>query len=107
MRGLSDARRLNLMVTAIIFWNTLELARTDEELQPEGMTITTEQIAHPSPIAKRHGIPKCTFTPGQLYEIDPYCVQAIFYHNVLIEAKIPGKQHMHSVCPPFRSGLPS
>jgi hypothetical protein len=48
------AQGLNLVVAAIILWNTLELARAVEELQQEGMTITPEQLAHLSPMDWEH-----------------------------------------------------
>jgi len=48
------AQGLNLVVAAIILWNTLELARAVEELQHEGMHITEEQLAHLSPMDWEH-----------------------------------------------------
>jgi TnpA family transposase len=48
------AQGLNLVVVAIILWNTLELARAVEELQQEGMHITEEQLAHLSPMDWEH-----------------------------------------------------
>lgn len=48
------AQGLNLVVAAIILWNTLELARAVEELQQEGMHITEEQLAHLSPMDWEH-----------------------------------------------------
>src|SRR5438270_3643186 len=48
------AQGLNLVVAAIILWNTLELARAIEELQQEGIAMTTEQLAHISPMDWEH-----------------------------------------------------
>ncbi len=48
------AQGLNLVVAAIILWNTLELARATEELQQEGVAMTTEQLAHISPMDWEH-----------------------------------------------------
>lgn len=48
------AQGLNLVVAAIILWNTLELARAVDELQQEGMQITEEQLAHLSPMDWEH-----------------------------------------------------
>jgi hypothetical protein len=42
------------VVAAIILWNTLELARAVEELQQEGMHITSEQLARLSPMDWEH-----------------------------------------------------
>ena len=42
------------MVAAIILWNTLELARAIEELQGEGVKMTTEQLRHLSPMDWEH-----------------------------------------------------
>ena len=48
------AQGLNLVVAAIILWNTLELARAIDELQREGVAMTTEQLAHISPMDWEH-----------------------------------------------------
>jgi len=48
------AQGLNLVVAAIISWNTLELARAIEELQSEGVEMTAEQLRHLSPMDWEH-----------------------------------------------------
>ena len=48
------AQGLNLVVAAIILWNTLELARAIEELQSEGVVMTAEQLRHLSPMDWEH-----------------------------------------------------
>jgi TnpA family transposase len=48
------AQGLNLVVAAIILWNTLELARAIEELQSEGVEMTAEQLRHLSPMDWEH-----------------------------------------------------
>jgi TnpA family transposase len=48
------AQGLNLVVAAIILWNTLELARAIEELQSEGVAMTAEQLRHLSPMDWKH-----------------------------------------------------
>jgi TnpA family transposase len=48
------AQGLNLVVAAIILWNTLELARAIEELQSEGVAMTAEQLRHLSPMDWEH-----------------------------------------------------
>jgi hypothetical protein len=48
------AQGLNLVVAAIILWNTLELARAIEELRSEGVEMTTEQLRHLSPMDWEH-----------------------------------------------------
>ena len=48
------AQGLNLVVAAIILWNRLELARATEELQSEGVEMTTEQLRHLSPMSWEH-----------------------------------------------------
>jgi pyruvate/2-oxoglutarate/acetoin dehydrogenase E1 component len=48
------AQRLNLVVAAIILWNTLELARAIEELRSEGVEMTVEQLRHLSPMDWEH-----------------------------------------------------
>ena len=45
---------LNLVVAAIILWNTLELARAIEELQSAGVEMTAEQLRHLSPMDWEH-----------------------------------------------------
>jgi TnpA family transposase len=48
------AQGLNLVVAAIILWNTLELARAIEELRSEGVEMTAEQLRHLSPMDWEH-----------------------------------------------------
>ena len=48
------AQGLNLVVAAIILWNTLELARAIEELRGEGVEMTAEQLRHLSPMDWEH-----------------------------------------------------
>jgi TnpA family transposase len=48
------AQGLNLVVAAIILWNTLELARAIEELRSEGLEMTSEQLRHLSPMDWEH-----------------------------------------------------
>jgi len=48
------AQGLNLVVAAIILWNTLELARAIEELKSEGVEMTAEQLRHLSPMDWEH-----------------------------------------------------
>jgi TnpA family transposase len=48
------AQGLNLVVAAIILWNTLELARAIEELRSEGEVMTAEQLRHLSPMDWEH-----------------------------------------------------
>jgi TnpA family transposase len=49
-----QAQGLNLVVAAIILWNTLELARAIDELRSEGVEMTAEQIRHLSPMDWEH-----------------------------------------------------
>ena len=48
------AQGLNLIVAAIILWNTLELARAIEELRSEGVEMSAEQLRHLSPMDWEH-----------------------------------------------------
>src|SRR5438128_2442667 len=48
------AQGLNLVVAAIILWNTLELAQAIEELRGEGVEMTAEQLRHLSPMDWEH-----------------------------------------------------
>ena len=48
------AQGLNLVVAAIILWNTLELARAIGELQSEGVEMTAEQLRDLSPMDWEH-----------------------------------------------------
>ena len=48
------AQGLNLVVAAIILWNTLVLARAIEELQSEGIAMSAEQLRHLSPMDWEH-----------------------------------------------------
>ena len=48
------AQGLNLVVAAIILWNTLELARAIDELQSEGVAMSAEQLRHLSPMDWEH-----------------------------------------------------
>jgi Tn3 transposase DDE domain len=48
------AQGLNLVVAAIILWNTLELARAIEELRSEGEVMPAEQLRHLSPMDWEH-----------------------------------------------------
>ena len=44
------APRLNLVVAAIMLWNTLELARAVEKVRQKNTAITPEQLVHLSPM---------------------------------------------------------
>jgi TnpA family transposase len=48
------AQGLNLVVAAIILWNTLEHAQAIEALQQEGAEMTAEQLQHLSPMDWEH-----------------------------------------------------
>lgn len=48
------AQGLNLVVAAIVLWNTLELARAIEELRSEGVEMTAEHLRHLSPMDWEH-----------------------------------------------------
>jgi TnpA family transposase len=48
------AQGLNLVVAAIILWNTLELARAIDELRREGVEMRAEQLPHLSPMDWEH-----------------------------------------------------
>jgi TnpA family transposase len=58
------AQGLNLVVAAIILWNTLELARAIEELRSEGVEMTAEQLRHLSPMDWEHISLKGDYTWG-------------------------------------------
>lgn len=45
---------LNLVVTAIILWNTVYLERAIESLKAHGYTVDDELIGHLSPLAWEH-----------------------------------------------------
>lgn len=48
------ASGLNLVVAAIIFWNTLYLEQAVTQLKVQGVEITDEQLAHLSPLGWEH-----------------------------------------------------
>ncbi|HEV8177877.1 MAG TPA: Tn3 family transposase, partial [Gemmatimonadales bacterium] len=45
---------LNLLVAAIIAWNTVYLADAVEQLRSRGVAISDEQLAHVSPLGWEH-----------------------------------------------------
>jgi hypothetical protein len=49
-----NASGLNLVVAAIILWNTVYLAKAIEYLMERGEAIFTEQVKHISPVAWDH-----------------------------------------------------
>ena len=51
---LNRASGLNLVIMAIVIWNTIYMAHIIDTLRKQGQTITDEQIQHLSPLRWEH-----------------------------------------------------